>query len=289
MAIWSTKWLNRVNSVRGVICIWAWAVHPASSWTALGQVIAALLSLPSLFALACSPPVFYFSFSWFIWSILKMPPRCSHWAHTQATTLASCGLTALVAVPASTGAMPMFSGILYPKTILVPSSLPLVFVWVEVTLANLWSFHLHRCMSLLHHQQMSLSPLEMASLPWSGTSIRPFRANWFPRAPHNLCRASRVVLSLVSCNSSWVVKGVWCQHNASLLLWLQCPASCAVCVSWVVTGVPSSYGWLSVFVMVVSFVLASLTSVSYVGMPILILLCLPWWDIHTCMCYLLRQ
>ena len=35
-------------------------MHPASSWTALGQVVAALLSLPSRFASARSP-VFYFS------------------------------------------------------------------------------------------------------------------------------------------------------------------------------------------------------------------------------------
>ena len=37
-------------------------MHPSSSWTALCQVVTALLSLPSLFALACSPPVFYFSY-----------------------------------------------------------------------------------------------------------------------------------------------------------------------------------------------------------------------------------
>ena len=37
-------------------------MHPASLWTALGQVVATLLSLSSLFALARSPPVFYFSF-----------------------------------------------------------------------------------------------------------------------------------------------------------------------------------------------------------------------------------
>ena len=47
MAVWSTVGLNGVNSVGGVVCLWACAVHPASSWTALGQVVAALLSLPS--------------------------------------------------------------------------------------------------------------------------------------------------------------------------------------------------------------------------------------------------
>ena len=71
--------------------------------------------------------------------------------------------------------------------------------------------------------------------------------------------------------------GVCHQHDASLLLlWLQCPASCAICVSWVV-----DLSWefplqllAIVSVLAVSFVLASLTSVLYVSMSILILLCL---------------
>ena len=50
----------------------------------------------------------------------------------------------------------------------------------------------------------------------------------------------------MSCHSSWVVMAVCHQDDASLLLlWLQCPASCAVCVSWV----PPSHCWLSVFVL----------------------------------------
>ena len=71
--------------------------------------------------------------------------------------------------------------------------------------------------------------------------------------------------------------GVCHQHDASLLLlWLQCPASCAICVSWVV-----DLSWefpllllAIVSVLAVSFVLASLTSVLYATMSILILLCL---------------
>ena len=65
--------------------------------------------------------------------------------------------------------------------------------------------------------------------------LQAIQTQLIPESPHFLCRASRVVLSLVSCHSSWVVMGVCHQHDASLLLlWLQCPASCAICVSWVV-------------------------------------------------------
>ena len=72
--------------------------------------------------------------------------------------------------------------------------------------------------------------------------------------------------------------GVCHQHDASLLLlWLQCPASCAICVSWVVDlsrEFPPPLWLAIVFVLAVSFVLASLTSVLYVSVSILILLCL---------------
>ena len=60
-----------------------------------------------------------------------------------------------------------------------------------------------------------------------------------PRTPHFLCQASQVLLSLVSCHSSWIVMSVCHQHDTSLLLLrLQCPTSCAICISWVVAEVP---------------------------------------------------
>ena len=81
----------------------------ASSWTALGQVVAALLSLPSLFlprlAVPCFLFFFHFAFVFLRSSFEQMPPRRSRRAHTRAATIAS--LTAPMAVPSSTGTVPV--------------------------------------------------------------------------------------------------------------------------------------------------------------------------------------
>ena len=56
-----------------------------------------------------------------------------------------------------------------------------------------------------------------------------------------------MLLSQVSCHSSWVVMHVCHQHDASLLLLrLQCPTSCAICISWVVAEVPPPLIWLAI-------------------------------------------
>ena len=84
-------------------------MHPASSWTALGQVVAALLSLPSLslprLAVPCVLFFFHFAFVFLRSSFERMPPRRSRRAHTRAATIAS--LTAPMAVPSSTGTVPV--------------------------------------------------------------------------------------------------------------------------------------------------------------------------------------
>ena len=48
---------------------------------------------------------------------------------------------------------------------LVPFRLPLVFIGVEMAVAELWSFRPHRGLSLPHHWRMTLSPLAIASSP----------------------------------------------------------------------------------------------------------------------------
>ena len=92
-------------------------MHPASSWTALGQVVAALLSLPSLSLLRLAVPcVLFFLRS----SFEQMPPRRSRRAHTRAATIAS--LTAPMAVPSSTGTVPVSASTVPMSASTVPSS-----------------------------------------------------------------------------------------------------------------------------------------------------------------------
>ena len=153
-----------------------------------------------------------------------------------------------------------------------------MFVGAKVAVAELWSFQaVHAANEPTPPPADEFVPSCDGTLTFIQDKLQALQSQLIPENPPFLCRASQVLLSLVSCHSSWVVMSVCHQHDTSLLLLrLQCPTSCAIYISWVVAEVPPpSYGWLSVFVLAVSFILASLTSVLYVSMPILILLCLP--------------
>ena len=232
MAIWSTVGLNGVNSVGGVVCLWACAVHPASSWTALGQVVAALLSLPSLFASACSP----------LCSIFLLTLRvCFLWGHRSS----GCHWDVIVVptrplllprslplwpchpplVPCLCLQVPSLCPRVPYRLPLVPSHLPLLLAGGVV--ASTRSFCPRCGTGLRHHRRATLSPLTMASWLWSGMNSGPFRANLCPRTPYNLCHTLRVELSLVSC--SLLLSGLGC-------LMVACCFSCIVVgpVSWLV-------------------------------------------------------
>ena len=137
-------------------------MHPASSWTALGQVVATLLSLSSLFALARSPPVFYFSF------LGSFDPvfRCLQGVLVGPTLgpLLQPLAGLLLWLPRRPPLVPCHH-LRVPCLPLVLFCLSLVFVGVEVAMARLWSFRPHRRLSLPHHRRMTLSPLAMASSP----------------------------------------------------------------------------------------------------------------------------
>ena len=98
-----------------------------------------------------------------------------------------------------------------------------------------------------------------------------------PRTPHFLCQASQVLLSLVSCHSSWIVMSVCHQHDTSLLLLrLQCPTSCAICISWVVAEVPPPLIWLAICFCIGCLIYTCIPDISVVCQYAhLILLCLP--------------
>ena len=137
-------------------------MHPASSCTALGQVVATLLSLSSLFALARSPPVFYFSF------LGSFDPvfRCLQGVLVGPTLgpllqpLAGLLLRLPRRPPLVSCHRPRV-----PCPPLVLFRLPLVFVGVEVAVAEPWSFRQRHRWSLPHYRRMTLSPLAMASSP----------------------------------------------------------------------------------------------------------------------------
>ena len=136
-------------------------MHP---WTALGQVVATLLSLSlsSLFALARSPPVFYFSF------LGSFDPvcRCLQGVLVGPTLgpLLQPLAGLLLRLPHRPPLVPCHRPRV-PCPPLVPFRLPLVFVEVEVAVAELWLFRPCRGLSLPHHRRMTLSPLAMASSP----------------------------------------------------------------------------------------------------------------------------
>ena len=149
-----------------------------------------------------------------------------------------------------------------------------MFVGAKVAVAELWPFQAVRAAN-----EPTPPPVDEFVSSCDGIfaliqdELQALQSQLIPKNPPLLMPSIMVLLSLVSCHSSWVVMGVCHQHDVSLLLlWLQCPTSCAICINWVVAEAPPSYGWLSVFVLAVSFMLASLTSVLYVSMPILILL-----------------
>ena len=91
------------------------------SWTALGQVIASLLSLPSLFASACSHPCCIFLLTLRV-CFLEVVVRADATETFSSCPHAGASLTAPMAVPSSTGTVPVSASTVPVSVSTVPSS-----------------------------------------------------------------------------------------------------------------------------------------------------------------------
>ena len=179
-------------------------MHPASSWTALGQVVAALLSLLSLFlprlAVPCVLIFLHFAFVFLRSSFERMPLRRSRHAHTQAATIAS--LTAPMAVPSS-GTVPVSASTVRVSASTVPSSSGSVASasavrggrrgWPPVVQSAPWD-------EPTPPSSGDFVPSRDGVLALIRDELRTLQNQFMPKTPYNLCNTLRVDLSLVSCS-----------------------------------------------------------------------------------------